>query len=148
MRGIIDGSDQSWTRHKDTPEVKVFYKLEDGLRNCTLYLEKVVHASMINLLAIFAEAQLFQNWVPLNKRSEILCKVSHFRQAAEFEFKLPWPLSNRTCQIQACGIALPEDNGAILTLSSIQTDSWLGQELPKSGKQVYVDLHRGVVMVQ
>ena len=71
-------------------------KLEDGFRNVTLYMEKVVHAPMINLLAVFAEAQLFQNWVPLNKRSEILASVSHFRKAAEFEFKLPWPLSNRT----------------------------------------------------
>ena len=96
IQGIADGRDQSWIRHKDTPEVKIFYKLEAGLKNCTLYMEKIVHAPLINLLAVFAEAQLFNQWVPLNKRSEILSKVSNFRQAAEFEFKLPWPLSNRT----------------------------------------------------
>ena len=56
IKGIADGSDQSWTRHKDTPEVKIFYKYEDGFRNCTLYMEKVINAPLINLLAIFAEA--------------------------------------------------------------------------------------------
>jgi len=50
--------------------------------------------------------------------------------------------------MQACGIALPEENGAILTLSSIHSDSWLGKELPKSRNQVYADLHRGAFMVQ
>ena len=99
IQGIADGTDQTWVRHKDTPELKIFYKLEDGLTNCTLYMEKVVHAPLINLLALIAEAQLFNQWVPLNRRSEILSKVSNFRQAAEFEFKLPWPLSNRTFQI-------------------------------------------------
>ena len=58
-------------------------------------MEKVVRAPLINLLAIFAEAQLMNKWVPLMKRSEITSEVSHLRKAAEFEFKLPWPLSNR-----------------------------------------------------
>ena len=106
--------------------MKIFYKYEDGFKNCTLYMEKIVRAPMINLLATFAEAQLFSSWVPLNKRSEILGKVSNFRQSAEFEFKLPWPLANRTFQVQACGIALPEENGSILTISSIKGDTWLG----------------------
>ena len=131
IQAISEGRDESWIRHKDTPEVKIFYKLEDGLKNCTLYMEKIVRAPLINLLAVFAEAQLFNQWVPLNRRSEILRKVTNFRQAAEFEFKLPWPLSNRTFQLQACGIALPVENGAILTLSSIQSETWLGQELPR-----------------
>jgi len=56
IKHIADGIDQSWIRHKDTPEVKIFYKYEDGFRNCTLYMEKVIQAPMINLLAIFAEA--------------------------------------------------------------------------------------------
>lgn len=59
IEAIADGRDQSWIRHKDTEEVKIFYKLEDGLKNCTLYMEKVIRAPLINLLAIFAEAQLF-----------------------------------------------------------------------------------------
>lgn len=48
--------DESWIRHKDTPDVKIYYKHEDGFRNVTLYMEKVVNAPMINLLAVVAEA--------------------------------------------------------------------------------------------
>ena len=56
IQGISEGRDQSWIRHKDTPEVKIYYKLEEGLKNCTLYMEKVIQAPLINLLAVFAEA--------------------------------------------------------------------------------------------
>ena len=79
IQAISEGRDDSWIRHKDTPEVKIFYKLEEGLKNCTLYMEKIVRAPLINLLAVFAEAQLFNQWVPLNRRSEILSKVTNFR---------------------------------------------------------------------
>ena len=56
IKGIADGSDQSWIRHKDTPEVKIFYKYETGFRNVTLYMEKIVNAPLINVLATLAEA--------------------------------------------------------------------------------------------
>ena len=72
IQGIADGTDQSWTRHKDTPEVKIFYKQENGFSNMTLYMEKVIRAPLINVLAILAEAQLMRQWVPLMKRSELV----------------------------------------------------------------------------
>ena len=56
---IESGSDDSWTRYKDTDEEKIFYKLETGFRNCTLFMQKVVEAPAINLMATLAEAQLY-----------------------------------------------------------------------------------------
>ena len=57
IKGIADGTDQSWIRHTDKPEVKVFYKYEGGFRNITMYMEKVIRgAPIINILSILAEA--------------------------------------------------------------------------------------------
>ena len=43
---------------------------------------------------------------------------------------------------------MPEENGAILTISSIETNTWLGQEFPRLNNRVYADLHRGAFMVK
>jgi len=37
--------------------------------------------------------------VPLTSESKVLGKVSDFRQFAEFCYKLPWPLHNRSIMI-------------------------------------------------
>ena len=111
-------------------------------------MEKIIQAPLINLLAIFAEAQLFRNWVPMCRRSEIIKSHSHFRKAADFEFYLPWPLANRAFRMQANGIALPDENGAILTMSSIDQDSWLGEALDaRPNNLVFADLNRGAFMI-
>ena len=90
--------------YKDLEELKIYYKLEAGFANCTLYMEKVINAPMINLMAVLAEAQLYSEWVPMTRKSVVLGKVSNFRQCAEFEYKLPWPLHPRAMFIGACGI--------------------------------------------
>ena len=104
IAGIESGADKSWTVYKDQEELKIFYKLEEGFANCTLYMEKVINAPMINLMAVLAEAQLYDQWIPLTKKSVVLGKVSNFRQSAEFHYKLPWPLHPRAMYIGACGI--------------------------------------------
>lgn len=45
-----------WITYKDTPEEKIKYRFEGGNSICSLYLEKVIHAPMINLMAVLAEA--------------------------------------------------------------------------------------------
>ena len=59
----------------------------------------------------------------------MVAKKANFRQLAEFEFNLPWPLSNRGAYIQACGVDLPKENACILTMSSKEGNSWLGETI-------------------
>ena len=84
--------------------MKIYYKLEAGFNNCTLYMEKIINAPMINLMAVLAEAQLYKDWIPMTRKSEVIGNVSNFRQCAEFEYKLPWPPHPRSMFIGACGI--------------------------------------------
>ncbi len=85
-----------WLVYWDLPEYKIYYKFEAGSYLCSLYLEKVIDAPMINLMAVLAEAQLYKDWVPMTRKSEIIGSVSHFRKAALFEYGLPWPLYPRS----------------------------------------------------
>ena len=94
----------SWTVYKDQEELKIKYKLEQGFANCTLYMEKVIQAPMLNLMAVLAEAQLYKEWIPMTKKSEVIGNASHFRKCAEFEYKLPFPFYPRSMFVGACGI--------------------------------------------
>jgi|LauGreDrversion4_2_1035121.scaffolds.fasta_scaffold196614_2 hypothetical protein len=93
-----------WTVYYDLPDYKIYYKFEPGSYLCSLYLEKVIEAPMINLMSILAEAQLYNQWVPMTRKSEVIASVSHFRKAGLFEYSLPWPLYPRSMLIQACGM--------------------------------------------
>lgn len=130
-----------WTRYYDLPEYKIYYRYTPGQPLCGIYLERVIEAPLVNLMAVLAEAQLYKNWVPMTKKSELISKVSHFRQCAEFTYKLPWPFYSRSVFIQACGMQLPDDQACILTMSSAEGDSWLGTPLNRDKSLCYVNVH-------
>ena len=111
-------------------------------------MKKIIRAPLINLLAVFAEAQLFSTWVPRCQRSEIIKSHSHFRKAADFEFELPLTISNRAFRVQANGIALPDEHAVIITMSSIEQDSWLGEALEGRPNNLdFSELNRGAFMI-
>jgi hypothetical protein len=47
---------KDWLVYKDYPEEKIYYRYEGGNHLCSLYLEKVVRAPIMNLMAVLAEA--------------------------------------------------------------------------------------------
>ena len=92
---VIRGDMRDWTRHTDKEKIKVFYKQEKSLKTITIYLEGVVEAPMIHLFSVMGEVELFKNWVPLTKKSNLLGEVSHLRKICYILNNLPWPFSNR-----------------------------------------------------
>lgn len=70
---------KDWVIFIDKPDYKIWYRYEPGQPICSLYLERVFHAPIINLMAVLAEAQLYKEWVPMTSSSEVLSKVSNFR---------------------------------------------------------------------
>jgi hypothetical protein len=86
-----EGSMPDWKKFKDKPNSKIYYKHEDGFNQLTLYIEEVLEAPMLNLFAVLGEAQLFKNWIPMMKQSDMVAEVSYLRKLAYFRVKLPWP---------------------------------------------------------
>ena len=115
----ISGEMPGWNRFKDQPKTKIYYKQEDGLNQITMYVEQEIEAPLINLAALLSEVQLFKNWIPMIKQSDLVGEVSHLRKLAYFRANLPWPFEQRECFIQACGVILKEENAAVLSMSSV-----------------------------
>ena len=69
---------------------------------------------------------------------------------AEVEFKLPWPLSNRSGICMARGIPIISgEKEAILIFSSIPDEpTWLGHEIKRDPNTVYVDIHKAALYVK
>jgi hypothetical protein len=138
LEGIQNDTDESWTREKDTEDMKVFYKIEEGSALVTLYLEKVVKSPMINLLSLLVEADKFKDWMPAMAASEEMGHISNFRRFVRLEHKCPWPFQNRHCHLKACGMTVPENKSSYVAISSILGDKCLGQDFPKDDKHVYM----------
>ncbi|TNV77941.1 hypothetical protein FGO68_gene8534 [Halteria grandinella] len=125
-----------YQRFKDKPHSKI------------LYVEEVFECPLLNIFAVMGEAQLFKNWVPMMKQSEIVADVSHLRKLAYFRVALPWPFEQRECYLQACGQILKEENAAVLSMCTVDEDSWLGVALKRNPKYVRVDVHRSFIYAQ
>ena len=91
------------------------------------------------------EAQLFKNWLPLTKVSEIVTEVSHLRKLAYFRFNLPWPFYYRECFVQACGTILKDEQAAALSMSTVNEDSWLGTPVNKNKDYVSADINKALI---
>ena len=102
----------------------------------------------MNVMSIFAEAQLFSEWVPMTHDSDIVHEVSHLRKLARFEHKLWWPLANRETHVQACGVVLKDEKAGALTMSTVTDDSWFGYSIKQKAGNVVYDIHRAFLFIQ
>ena len=134
-----------WTKFSDKETQKIYYKQEAGLNQLTLYLEQVIEAPLINLFAILGEVQLFKNWVPMTKQSDIISEISHLRKLAYFKNNLPWPFHQREIFLQASGIIIKEENAAVLVMSSVDSDTWLGYPIARTKGNVTIDVNKAFV---
>ncbi|CDW81454.1 protein kinase domain protein [Stylonychia lemnae] len=135
----------SWTRHTDKPDFKIYYRQEQGFKGLTLYLEVEFKSPLMNLFTILAEVDLFQKWIPFTAKSELKGSVSHLRKLAYLKQNFPFPMSAREVYLSACGIALEDQKACILTLSSVEKDSWFGTSIQRDPKCVYMDIHKAFI---
>jgi hypothetical protein len=99
MKLIREGVPPDWKKFKEKKTSKIYYKQEPGLSQITLYLEEVFEASLINLVAVIGEVQLFKKWVPLMRQSDLLADVSYLRKFMYFRNAMPWPMKSRECYV-------------------------------------------------
>ena len=67
--------------------------------------------------------------MPYCTKSRVLAKKGNFRFLAECECTLPWPLSPRVGITQLCGVDLPNENACILTMRTLEGETWLGEPI-------------------
>lgn len=109
---------KGWTKFSESERKKIYYKQEEGVESLTIYLEANINAPLLNLFTIISEVQLFKNFIPLMKQSDIVGEVSPLRKMVYFRQYLPWPLKQRECFLTATGTVLKETNAAVLSMST------------------------------
>ena len=55
---------EGWTLYVNEPDKKVYYKYEEGLKLMSALSEVIVEAPMVNVVSLFAEGDLFKDWMP------------------------------------------------------------------------------------
>lgn len=69
-----------WTKFLDKPEQKIYYKKEEGLAPITCFIEGIINAPMINVLAVVGEVEHFKEWMPITPVSDILIELTPMRK--------------------------------------------------------------------
>lgn len=102
----------------------------------------IIETSLFPILALFSEADLLTSWLPMLQTANELGTPTNFRKVLYYEFKTPWPCSNRNAVLAGVGIPVPDEKSALLMLRSIKSDRFLGVNLPEERPGfVTIDLH-------
>ena len=109
LRSDEQQSFDAWTRHKDSPGYKIFYKYVPDHPICSVYIERIVEAPILNIMALIFECDLYKDWVPLVIHQDChLQKLSHLRMCGSNALYAPWPFTNRSFCLQTAGMKLPD----------------------------------------
>ena len=114
---------------KQTDDIATFAK--GSSTEFIIRAEMIANSPMLPVLALFSEAQLLKEWVPILKDAECLSQPTKFRRVIQYKFKLPWPANDMDMVVSAVGIPIPENNSVLIVLRSLDTVSeFLGVNIP------------------
>ena len=111
--------------------MKIYYKKEPDLSLITCYIEGLIKAPMINVLAIAGEAECFKEWMPITPVSDIVKEVTPLRKLLYLRNECQWPLWNRESFIEGAAYVLKEEKAIALSLESVKESSWFGATLER-----------------
>ena len=129
VQEIDNGDTDEWTKVKDTPELKLFYKQEEGQKLYTFYCEKLINAPLFNLASVMREMQQYKTWIPLLRKTEIPVELTPFRFMSEIVVFVPFPYKYRSAYLNICSMPSEEDDAILICIKSNKTKSgekWLG----------------------
>jgi len=99
------------------------------------------------VISIFAEVQLFKDWVPLTKVSDLIGEVSYLRKSLYFRYGVMWPFTSREIFMQGCGLVMKDEQACCMALSSVEGESWLGYPAVRDKKTVEIDIKKAFIIM-
>lgn len=136
----------SWTLVKEIENLAVFTKQSDS--DFIVRAELIIDTPVFPVLSVCNEIDLLPEWIQVVKSVEIVKTISNFRRLLWYKFNIPWPASNRDMVVNAFGIILPENNSIMVLLRGIDSEKFLGVDVPKpEGADVRVTMKTGVLNI-
>jgi hypothetical protein len=79
----------------ETEDKKIKYKYEDGCDLASVLTECIVDAPLVNVLCLFAEIDVFKDWMPDMTEAFKLKSITDFRGLYMCKQSMPWPMWHR-----------------------------------------------------
>lgn len=114
--------DCEWTPYVESPDTNVKYKQEEGCTLISILSECIVEAPLINVLCLFAEIDVFQDWMPDMTEAVNLKPVTDFRGLYRCRQAMPWPIWPRDMIISVTGMFDKEKKAVLIVIRSPEED--------------------------
>ncbi|CAI2374095.1 unnamed protein product [Moneuplotes crassus] len=124
--------EEDWKLYKDGGDWKIFNKPDTFVRGSNGYefgIETIIHSNYINPVVMINEIDLYKQWFPKVKGTEVKAKDGEFRKLVYQELEFPCPFSNRDLVMNVVGCILPEQN-ALCSICKSEESSWYGNNGP------------------
>jgi len=142
-----DLNSSSWKIEKETKLMKAYYKKETNNPIHSVKLEGIINSSVLNVLAVLYEVDLYSNWWPLSKDVRELKKFSKFKKIIYLVVDLPWPLWNRDCCLMSYGVDNLEDNHIFAMFRSCTPEEEKLVQVPKTEHTVRSEWQVGGILI-
>eukprot|EP00361_Fabrea_salina_P007136 CAMPEP_0202440484 /NCGR_PEP_ID=MMETSP1345-20130828/36722_1 /ASSEMBLY_ACC=CAM_ASM_000843 /TAXON_ID=342563 /ORGANISM="Fabrea Fabrea salina" /LENGTH=232 /DNA_ID=CAMNT_0049055085 /DNA_START=764 /DNA_END=1460 /DNA_ORIENTATION=+ len=108
----------------------------------------IIPSGVFETLAVLYETDLLGNWVSSIRGSEVLLQPSRFRKLLRYHFSFPWPVSDRECILEFCGIPIHDEAAVIILMKNAKGEKYLGTELPSRREMTQLIVPMGCLYLQ
>jgi len=84
-----------WTKYYDYPDIRIFYKDEEGAVFGSILTDTIVESSLPKLLAVWDNLEVFAQLMPDFYDVKYVRKFANFKAIMTGNQKFPWPLWHR-----------------------------------------------------
>ncbi len=107
--------DDGWAQIADSDRVRTLYRHEAGAESISIKVHGFIPANAMDVLVVINEIDLLSTFLPLVEMQQ-LKQAPAFRQLVHARVKVPWPVWDRDCVLDARGWDML-DRGAIVIVA-------------------------------
>ena len=102
----------------------MYYKeCEINMEKCiSMKFEADLNISLMNIIGCFYETELYSNWFPWCKQSQMIAHPKRAKKIVYTYFKTPIPMKNREALIMGYGVNRLEENGTCVIYAKSISD--------------------------
>eukprot|EP00164_Ancoracysta_twista_P011785 GFYU01018310.1.p1 GENE.GFYU01018310.1~~GFYU01018310.1.p1 ORF type:complete len:385 (-),score=119.91 GFYU01018310.1:109-1233(-) len=131
------------------PPTSMWYRHDEGSPLHSLKVERVIEAPLINILALFNEADLYSEIIPLLRISRHVLQAGRTQKVVHIQTKLMWPIADRELLLYGQGINALDETDSIVIILLPAEECPLEFEKPKEKKNVIrAELSIGCILLQ
>lgn len=110
--------------------------------------EMQMDAHVFPFLSLFSETDLYSSWIKMMKNCQEIGNPTLFRRMIRYEVSMPWPIHTREVVLRGLGFPVRSRKSALVVVKSIETESFLGIDIPRNPDMVRFRVHNACIEVK